>query len=50
VNRRNEEGQAPLHWSAQGGNVAVAKALVAHGTETEPVDFDTALPIHWAGS
>lgn len=46
----NEEGQTAPHWSAQNGHIKVAKALLTHAADLEPVDSDKALPLPWAGA
>ena len=46
----SEEGQTVPHWSAQNGHIKVAKALLTHAADLEPVDSDKALPLPWAGA
>ncbi|KAK3934596.1 ankyrin repeat-containing domain protein [Diplogelasinospora grovesii] len=45
INRRDENGKAPLHWACQGGNAAVVKLLIREGADVNVADFGGQTPL-----
>jgi ankyrin repeat protein len=45
VNVLTDDHLAPLHMAAQNGNVAIARLLLEHGAEINPVDLKGWTPL-----
>ena len=50
VNRASGSGVTPLHWAADGGDVAIAAALLAAGADVSLTTGGGQTPLHWAAN
>ena len=50
VNRASGSGVTPLHWAADGGDVAIAAALLAAGADVSLTTGSGQTPLHWAAN
>ena len=50
VNRASGSGVTPLHWAADGGDVAIVAALLAAGADVSLTTGSGQTPLHWAAN